>query len=345
MLRIDCFKAGKGDCFLISWPQNAAHRLLIDFGIQGTYRFLAPRVKDFGVKDAVIVTHVDYDHIGGFFKWLSDQEQPFNSEVKVYMNTPNLILGPPESNLVGVEHGVDLEQMLYKLGVTVIPIFLEKNSTPIEDIYGLQLQVISPNKEVLSQLIKEWTASKVYQQYLLENKQNDNKVNTNVGDLRSIEDILTNPPRPHKWKDDLLNSSSISFIIHYKGNRLLFLGDANPSLVCIEFDRLGFNKNNRLPLDLIKISHHGSLHNTTQNMLERICCMQYLISTDSSGPYYHPSRETLILIATYGRPAPGHPIIIYSNYDLPLEKLLNDDELKSLNLQFKQIEFLDFPDK
>lgn len=346
MLKINFYQAGKGDCFLATWNNNdLSHRLIIDFGISGTYRFLSPEVENFSKLDAVLVTHVDYDHIGGFFKWLSDQEQPFNNEVPVYMNTPSLILTPSESNMVGIDHGVNLEQLLLKRDVRPIPIFMDGSNSLYQNIHGLQLQVLSPNKTVLSKLLQKWTASEIYQEYQKENSLQNNKVSTDTKELRSVKDILADPPKPHDWEDDLLNSSSIAFVIHHNGNRILFLGDANPTLVSTELDRLGYNKNNKLKLDLIKISHHGSRHNTTQDLLERISCDKYFISTDSSGPYYHPARETLILITAYGRPKENTPIYIYSNYDLPMNKLFIKGELQTLNLHFETVDHLEFPNK
>lgn len=345
MLTLECFKAGKGDSFLLTWNTNITHHLLIDAGSEGTYRFIGPRVRNFGEQDAVLVTHVDYDHIGGFFKWLADQQQPFDTQVSVYMNTPQLFLAPNISDKVAVEHGVELEQLLCDRGIRPIPVYLNHSSDAQIDLHGLKLQVLSPSEKVVLQLLEKWTATDIYQQHQLKNQEQDHKVTAEEGVLRTAEDILAKPPKPHKWEDDLLNASSIAFMLEYKGNQLLFLGDANPTLISAELERLGYTRDRRLVVDLVKISHHGSKHNTTQDLLERISCYKYLISTDSSGPYYHPARETMILISEYGRPAKGEPLYIYSNYPMALDKLLTTNEQQTLNLHFEAIDQLDFPAK
>lgn len=345
MLTLDCFKAGKGDSFLLTWGLKQEHNLLIDAGSEGTYRFIRPRLATEAKLDAIMITHVDYDHIGGFFKLLVDTDCMPNSELKIYMNSPSLVFAPSESDLVAIDHGIKFEQILHKKGMLPIPLYLGKTSDNLEVLNGLTLQILSPGLDVIDELLRKWTASAIYQEYQNENQQQDNKVSTKEIPIRPATEILAKLPKPHAWENDLLNSSSISFIVHYKGNKILFLADANPTLIAKEFDRLGFTKDRQLVVDLVKISHHGSKHNTTQELLERISCHRYLISTDSTGPYYHPARETLILISEYGRPDKAIPLTIYTNYNLDLGELLSPEEQKSLKLNFQEISCLNFPDK
>ncbi len=345
MLKLDCFLAGKGDSFLLTWNEEGPHRLLIDAGNQNTYRFLKSRVQDFGKDDTILVTHVDYDHVGGFFKWLSDKETTLNPATRVIMNTPQLVFAPSDSDLVGVDHGVKLEELLFSLGIQCLPLYLGQANENSINLNGLKVQILSPKKEVIDTMVSKWTANEIYQQYEQARNQVDNKVAARDELLIERNHILSNPPVPHNWKTDLLNASSIAFMLEYQDFRLLFLGDANPQLLCEELELKGHTKEEPLKIDLFKVSHHGSKHNTTQDLLERIKCSKYLISTDGSGPYYHPSRETLILISTYGRISNDHPITIYSNYPLPLDKLLTLEEQETLNLDFQVIQFLKFPEE
>jgi beta-lactamase superfamily II metal-dependent hydrolase len=345
MLKLNCFLAGKGDSFLLTWNEVCPHRLLIDAGNQNTYRFLKSMVQDFNKDDSILVTHVDYDHVGGFFKWLSDKETTFNPTSRVFMNTPQLIFAPSDSDLVGVDHGVKLEELLFSRGIKCLPLYLDQADDNTINMHGLKLQILSPKKEVIDKLISKWTANEIYQQYEQARNQIDNKVAARDELLIERNHILYNQPVPHNWETDLLNASSIAFIVEYQDYRLLFLADANPLLICEELERKGYTKEHPLEIDLFKVSHHGSKHNTTQDLLQRIKCSKYLISTDGSGPYYHPSRETLILISTYGRISNDYPITIYSNYPLPLDKLLTPEEQETLNLDFQVIQFLKFPEE
>jgi beta-lactamase superfamily II metal-dependent hydrolase len=345
MLTLECFKAGKGDSFLLTWGLKQEHNLLVDAGSEGTYRFIRTRLEAESKLDAIVITHVDYDHIGGFFKLLADTEYELGCDLKVYMNSPSLLLAPSDSDLVAIDHGVEFEQILHRKGILPISLYLGKTKDNMEVLNGLVLQILSPSQILINELLRKWSASAAYQQYQAENQLHSSKVSGEKTTLRPAADILANPPKAHAWEEDLLNSSSISFIVHHKGNQILFLADANPTLIVQEFDRLGFTRDNQLAVDLVKISHHGSKHNTTRELLERINCCRYLISTDGTGPYYHPSRETLILISEYGRPNKDIPLTIYTNYNLNLDDLLGREEQLGLKLNFQELGQLNFLDK
>jgi beta-lactamase superfamily II metal-dependent hydrolase len=57
-----------------------------------------------------------------------------------------------------------------------------------------------------------------------------------------------------------VNGSSISFILEYKGKRLLFLGDCHEDII-IEKLTILHNNGNNLVFDVVKLSHHGSERN------------------------------------------------------------------------------------
>ena len=99
--------------------------------------------------------------------------------------------------------------------------------------------------------------------------------------------------------NSLTNSSSISLIIEMGSSRLLFLGDswaedieeALQSLPKVTFPMI---------FDAIKISHHGSIHNTSPKLLEMIDAPIFLISSNGN-QHAHPDIE--VLQAIVDRPA------------------------------------------
>jgi glyoxylase-like metal-dependent hydrolase (beta-lactamase superfamily II) len=165
MLRLECFKAGKGDSFLLTWGETQENNILIDAGVDGTYRFIRLRLIDEAKLDAILITHVDYDHIGGFFKLLADSGYQLNKSLMVFLNTPSLILSSSDSDLVAVDHGVEFEQILHDRGIKPVPLYLGMNHENKVLLNGLELQILSPTKQVIDELIKQWTASEIYQQY------------------------------------------------------------------------------------------------------------------------------------------------------------------------------------
>ncbi|MBN1659539.1 MAG: hypothetical protein JXA93_14130, partial [Anaerolineae bacterium] len=109
------------------------------------------------------------------------------------------------------------------------------------------------------------------------------------------------------------NGSSIAFLLEYKGTRCLLAGDAHPRVLEDSIERyLDELEVERLPLDALKVSHHGSKNNVSRRLLSLVDCRRYLISTDSS--YHdHPDDEAMARILAYG----GEGKEILFNYRVP----------------------------
>lgn len=330
---LNSLPAGKGDSFILSWGQEEnLHHLLIDSGIPNTYRFIKDEIKDINSLSAVILTHVDYDHLGGLFKILGDTSVLLRKDMQVFMNTPSLALTLPEGDKVGLKHGVELDKKLQEAGIICKPFYNGFTKENIIEFNDLELQVITPNKKVIDKLLAEWTADKLFQHYQ-EEIQESGKVGKRKEKVLSFEEILEADETIHKWEDDLINSSSMSFIARYNGCSLLFLGDANPDLIVEELVRLGYSKNEKLKVEMVKISHHGCRHNSGKDLFEMIECNCFLISTDGSGPYYHPDRETIARLSEYSRASTEQPLTIFLNYNLDTSNFIGDEEAKKLNIK------------
>lgn len=327
------YPAGKGDAFLLGWGEKAAaHHLLIDSGMPGTYRFIKASLENLEKLDVVILTHVDYDHLGGFFKFMADKTPKWPEDFPIYMNTPSLVLTPPDDDKVGLEHGIELEEKLKALGISCRPLYNGLTTDNILELEGLKVQVLTPPKRVIDQLLNQWTADDLYLEYQQASKASD-KVSKSTGALKAYDDIIASSESVHKWEDDLINSSSIAFIASYAGCSILFLGDANPDLIVEELTRLGYSADNKLKVDLVKLSHHGCKHNSSKALFSAIDCDSYLISTNGAGPYYHPDRETIVRLSEYGRPTKQQTLYIYFNHDLDLLNFITKKESVDWNLK------------
>lgn len=91
------------------------------------------------------------------------------------------------------------------------------------------------------------------------------------------------------------NRSSIAIIMEYSGCKLLFLGDAVPSVIFQNLELLEYNEDQR-DFDFIKIAHHGSEANTSLELLRKIKASNYIFSTN--GTHGHPDMETIARIIT-----------------------------------------------
>lgn len=336
-MNIKSFKAGKGDSFLLSWQEGETpHRLLLDAGLPGTYRSIRDELVKSSVLDGVVLTHVDIDHIGGFFRMMEDDKNGVN-HYPVYMNTPSLALVPGGDGKVGYKHGQLLENILVEKGIELQPLFVGMNADNIVRVGGLQLQILSPNRTIIDAFAAAWTAEQIFEQDQASHE-TDGKVARRTGNLQSYEAILEASEAIPRWEQDLINASSIAFIGSIGDLRMLFLGDANPEKVYEELTRLGYSAANPLRLDFCKISHHGSRHNTSRNLLSVIDCRLFNISTDGSGPSYHPDRETLVRLAAFARPDFSIPIRICTNYALELEGLITAKECEDWNITIDHAE-------
>jgi len=106
------------------------------------------------------------------------------------------------------------------------------------------------------------------------------------------------------------NGSSIAFVIESEGKRLLFLGDAWAEDIVAELQR---HRGDHAPqmFDAIKVSHHGSKHNTSVDLLSLIDAPVFLVSSNGSS-HNHPDFEVLAEIVD--RPAPFSRTIHF-NYE------------------------------
>lgn len=106
------------------------------------------------------------------------------------------------------------------------------------------------------------------------------------------------------------NGSSIAVIIKVAGAQVLFLGDAWAEDMVT---RLRARKPAAGPIlfDAIKVSHHGSRHNTSPELLATVDSPCFLISTDGCR-HGHPDFEVLAEIVD--RPAPFERRLIF-NYE------------------------------
>lgn len=108
------------------------------------------------------------------------------------------------------------------------------------------------------------------------------------------------------------NGSSIAVIVRMGGKKALFLGDAWAADVVEQVKQLQ-SGTGPVMFDAVKVSHHGSIHNTSVDLLSLIDAPIYLISSDGSR-HGHPDFEVLAEIvdrsASFERK-------IYFNYETP----------------------------
>jgi hypothetical protein len=222
------------------------------------------------------------------------------------------------ADLLGAAEGEDLSKLLRERGLpwnqavggdaVMIPQAGTLPERRLPD--GLKLTLLGPSITRLRDLAQEWQGK--------------------VGTFDPAKLII-----PEEEPDDLLgpkdawppiwiegegkdpskpNGSSIALLAEYQGQALLLAGDAYAGDLDHGLSRLQAQPgyaNTPLPLAGFKLPHHGSANNLSRQLLERINCSRYLISTDGSKAQRHPDHQSLLRILRYGGPMP----LLMFNYE------------------------------
>lgn len=201
----------------------------------------------------------------------------------------------------------------------------------------VKLFLLSPNKSKLEKLKRIWedelkkyginydgASSEFYddafEMLISWEKEISKKKPTEISSAKeTIEELLA---RPFEEDTTATNGSSIAFVAQINDKKLLFLADAHPDLVVQSLKE--YQKGGVIMFDLIKVSHHGSFNNISQDLLETIDAPKYLISTNG-GRHNHPGKETIAHIIS--RPADFHRKL-YFNYISNNSKYFDRDDWK-----------------
>lgn len=122
----------------------------------------------------------------------------------------------------------------------------------------------------------------------------------------------------------LPNKCSIAFVYEYNGHRFLLLGDADPGVVT-ESLRGRFGGNMPYMMDLIKVSHHGSSHSTSRDLLKVADSMHYYFT--GGNRQERPSLETLSRIITEPLNGQGKRYLHFNRMNTVLKDLCAMPEL------------------
>lgn len=128
--------------------------------------------------------------------------------------------------------------------------------------------------------------------------------------------------------NDEVNGSSIAFILEYENKSMLFLGDCHPSVIEEELKKMGFDENNKIKIDLMKISHHGSKGNTSSDLMKIIDCNKFLICTNGLR-FNHPDKEVLARIIANKTDKNKEIFINYRTRSI--EPFLNEELMQKYN--------------
>ena len=141
--------------------------------------------------------------------------------------------------------------------------------------------------------------------------------------------------------DSLCNATSLAFIVECGGKSILMLGDAPSKQTVENLKTLGYSSRNRLIVDAVKVSHHGSKHNTSNEFLSIVKTNKYLFSCNvGQNQHQFPTKNCIARILRHNKRDRGQKVTLYFNY--PCHTIFRNeaDSMKLLNYDYIGTNFL-----
>jgi hypothetical protein len=316
--RIEMLPARYGDCLWVEYGSGRDfYRLMIDGGPVSTYEFIKKRLEMIPANkrafELMVLSHVDADHIEGMVRLFAEKPLPFAVEQVWFngwrqMNQAHGLLGPMQGEFLSA---LLLQRVPRAWRARAEPWAIPaKGQLPSFTLGGgMKLTLLSPNRTKLEKMVKAWQS--VIKEYgirpgdldaawraLAEKKKFLPKKGL-LGDTPNLDALV----KSQFMKDQAIpNGSSIAFLAEYAGKSALFLADAHPDLIADSIQRLcAERQTDRLPVNAVKVAHHGSKNNTSVALLKLIKSPWYLISTNGD-QFKHPDQQCMARIIEFGKP-------------------------------------------
>lgn len=338
--KIHVLQAEHGDSFVIQTYDKNKRKftILVDGGPPSSFKMLVRELIKYPKIDLIVLTHIDEDHIGGLLTYFKSDSIRKHKLNMIMLNAPNL-LKINNSTQISTGQGTDFEKVIhsqYSQLKLITEVFIEKDSK-ISLPKGIEITILSPNKKALDFFKHKYPSIDL--STLPKNTQTSNS-KIKLGKYYDLSfSSLMKKSYKKTIKNDFINASSIAFSLKTKDFHGLFLGDAHPDIV-IEGLKRHYNNIFPIQFDCVKISHHGSKYNTSNELLDYIQAHNYIISTNGGrGTAKHPDRATIAKI-TQHRNMQKSKVNFYLNYPLKemeahTGKLFNMQESNTFNLIHK----------
>ncbi|MBD5197481.1 MAG: hypothetical protein HDS89_08535 [Bacteroidales bacterium] len=316
---IHFIKAQFGDAFILHCRKGENKGIIVidgGYGINSQKNRFLSEIKNIKTVDLMVLTHPDDDHLMGIKEYIKNHlnDEPFPVK-EIWANcAPNVEINL-DCNLSA--------RKAYRLSETLVKLQDAGKTIWRNDICGYQtcnmpfadIHIVGPSCKTLQAFVERYRDEIGY-----------DKVEQNVdvcardsnNDLKT--DMKTLATRTKRKCDfgkfsDASNASSISLIISCNDFSILMLGDTFPDDIVEGLTEMGYSPDKPLKVDYVKMPHHGSAQNISNELLDMIDCQNYIISTNGA-IYHHPDREALANVLCHDKRDPNIPINFYFNYPL-----------------------------
>lgn len=326
-----CLKAEHGDAFTITVAQgDELHYIVVDGGPSSKFCIeeVVDELKAIPFVDLMILTHFDDDHIAGLLAYLEAYKDTTLPVKEIWANC-SMGIRVHTSSDISYSQANTLDEYLNTFCAKQELIRKDNinNILPKIDLGFCKIQVLSPTPAALQTNLN---------QYICTNATIASRRVDNDRDI-SLEELAKRKRKEAAEGDDVINRSSIAFLLEAEGKTVLMMGDADPWIVYHKLVDLGYSENAPLKADLMKVSHHGSRNNTCMQLLNILDCNKFLFSTNGGfGNSYHPDRETLAKLLICAKRKEGSQVFLYFNYpkgaiESRTGTLLTEEEMREYN--------------
>ncbi len=309
-MRVEMLPALHGDCLFVEYGDaRRTRRMLIDGGPIGAFGALQARLEALPAGDRrfelMVLSHVDTDHIDGLVRLFANPK-PWPFVVKdVWFNGWRHL--EQAHGLLGGKQGEYFSALLQRrldddawngaFGGDAV-VVRDDAALPERTLAGdMKLTLLSPTVPKLDKMRDAWRKDigdaiepgDLDAAWELLAKQKRYLPGQGLlGSTPELDALLAKQSRPD---NAAANGSSIAFLAEFADKSCLFLADAHPDAVCASLKRLLEQRGlERLAVDAVKVSHHGSKGNTSDELMSLIESPRFLFSTNGA-QFGHPDQE------------------------------------------------------
>ena len=342
MSKIHFLPVKNGDSFVIECDKGDQHGVVVvDGGPTGYGKVLQSKVEETGTPDLLVLTHYDEDHIGGLTQYINACMAKGESPAKeVWANCAGYVEVEEPVMTKSIAQGVKLSELLNRESRMRGMAWRDDVVEGIDKDYSFaSIEVVSPTPEVRELVIQKQIEEG--QKQKAKAKSLDKEEVVEVDDLAIPLDELAKgaPKAPNlKVKSELANAASIGFILRCDGLSILMLGDGYPHNVEAYLRMKGYSEDNPLEVDFVKVAHHGSMNNTSNELLDIIKCNRFIIPTNGE-KHRHPDRAAIAHILCHPKRDRKEKVHLYFNCGLDVitryreKAFVNDGEEETWNFE------------
>jgi beta-lactamase superfamily II metal-dependent hydrolase len=317
-ITLEVLPAGYGDCLLVSCPiGKRTWRMLIDTGPDEAYPQLRARLAQIPLDgqgrrhiDLFIVTHIDHDHIGGAALLLGDKTLRL-SFGDIWFNAPKRAAprGVAEGESLATILGARAQALPWNKAFEGKPVVTDGEGAALRVAQrrGAPLiTLLSPTPERLARLFRVWDRELAK----LRAKEVP-KAKPRTPAPRGRIDVEALAAKATPTDRAVANVSSIALLLEHRGASVLLCADAAPTTLVPALKSLAGARGltGAMKVDAVKLSHHGSRANVTQDLLRAVQADHYVVSTNNA-IFDHPDDEAIARVLVQG----GKSKTLWFNY-------------------------------